>query len=249
MNTKENKSNEKNSKKNNVIAITIFVLLGVLIAMQAKSVANAKIEKEKIVSAEIVQYEERIKELKKSIEEKSAEKALLQDRYNSEMNYLYNNEKDFYELYKKYETDITQYKFSAGLTNVTGAGIDIGLDDAPSRYESTPGLLVHDIYLNEIINTLRAAGAQAIAINGERIVAMSEMLCLGPSIRVNNTKLFAPYHIEAIGNPQELLAAFKASSIYAIMVKENLIVDPIIKENITIKKYSKSHSDSVDLLK
>ena len=108
---------------------------------------------------------------------------------------------------------------------------------------------MHDIYLNEIVNTLRAAGAQAIAVNGERIVSMSETLCLGPSIRVNGTKLFAPYHIEAIGNPQELLAAFKSSTIYAIMIKDNLIVDPGVKDNIIIKKYSKSYLSSVDLLK
>ena len=49
------------------------------------------------------------------------------------------------------------------MVTVSGPGIDIGLDDAPVRYESVAGLLVHDIYLNEIVNTLREAGAQAIA--------------------------------------------------------------------------------------
>ena len=77
---------------------------------------------------------------------------------------------------------------------------------------------------------------------------MSETLCLGPSIRVNNTKLFAPYHIEAIGNQQMLMDAFKGSSIYETMIKDNLIVDPVLKDNITINKYSKSYLDSIGLL-
>lgn len=243
------KVDNKTSKKNSIVAMLIFVLLGVVVALQFKSVSNTKKEQAKSASAEILQYEEKIKELEKKIANERESKEALQSRYNSEMNYLYNNEKQFYELYKKYESDIAQYRFNAGLTTVSGTGIDIGLDDAPSRYDSVPGLLVHDIYLNEIVNTLRAAGAQAIAVNGERIVSMSETLCLGPSIRVNGTKLFAPYHIEAIGNPQELLAAFKSSTIYAIMIRDNLIVDPVIKDNIIIKKYSKSYLSSVDLLK
>lgn len=244
METKEKKKNRKG-----MLAVMLaFTLLGVVFALQFRSVANTQNAQSEKTSAEISQYQKTIQELEKKIQENKETKESLEARYDSEMEYLYNNEKQFYELYKKYETDIAQYRFNAGLTTVSGSGIDIGLDDAPTRYELTPGLLVHDIYLNEIINTLRLAGAQAISVNGERIVSMSETLCVGPSIRINNTKLFAPYHIQAIGNPQELMAAFKASSIYSIMIKENLIVDPVIKDNITIKKYSKSYLSSIDKL-
>ena len=212
----------------------LLVLLAVIVIFVVK---NHKITKE-------------VKELEDKLTQSKETQDSLKSRYNSEMTYLYNNEKEFYELYKKYETDIEEHRFSAGLVTVSGPGIDIGLDDAPVRYESVAGLLVHDIYLNEIVNTLREAGAQAIAINGERIVPMSEMLCMGPSIRVKkyNKKLFAPYHIEAIGDSQKMLAAFKSSSIYALMIKENLIVDPVVKDNIVIKKYNKSYLSSVDLL-
>lgn len=243
-------SNERKlNKKGLMIVMLLFTLLGTVFALQFKSVSNTKQEQSEKNSAEISEYQKTIQELEKKIQESEETKEALEARYDSEMDYLYNNEKQFYELYKKYETDISQYRFSAGLTTVSGSGIDIGLDDAPTRYEFTPGLLVHDIYLNEIVNTLRMAGAQAIAINGERIVSMSETLCVGPSIRINNTKLFAPYHIQAIGNPQDLMTAFKSSVIYSTMVKDNLIVDPVIKENIVIKKYSKSYLDSIDMLK
>ena len=237
------------SKKGKITVMLVFVLLGIVIALQVKSVANSNKIRNQSISEEVKQAEAKIAELEQQLASNKEKKDALQSRYNTEMSYLYNNEKEFYELYKKYESDIEMHRFQAGLTTVSGSGIDIGVDDAPVRYETTAGLLVHDIYLNEIVNALRSAGAQAISINGERILSMTEMLCMGPSIRVNNTKLFAPYHIEAIGNPQELLAAFKASYIYAIMVKDNLIVDPVIKDNITIKKYSKSYLSSIDKMK
>lgn len=243
-----NLKNNKKNRKGRPVVMLIFALLGVVIALQVKSVARINEAKNESVSAEIKQYEDKIIELENKLVQSKETKDALKSRYNSEMTYLYNNEKEFYELYKKYETDIEENRFYAGLVTVSGPGIDIGLDDAPVRYESAAGLLVHDIYLNEIVNTLRAAGAQAIAINGERIVPMSEMLCMGPSIRVNNKKLFAPYHIEAIGDSQKMLTSFKSSTIYAIMIKENLIVDPVVKDNIVIKKFNKSYLSSVDLL-
>ena len=122
----------------------------------------------------------------------------------------------FYELYKKYETDVEQYKFYAGLTTVSGPGIDIGLDDAQKKYESMSTFIVHDIYINEIINILRIAGAQAISVNGERIVAMSETLCLGP---VSYT------HLISWGSPMssssEAKSAKKGSFESKIWLREN----------------------------
>ena len=44
--------------------------------------------------------------------------------------------------------------------------------------------IIHDDDLLRVINELRAAGAEAIAINGERIVAMSEIRCAGPTLSV-----------------------------------------------------------------
>lgn len=238
----------KNNLPSTVIVMLILALLGVVVSVQIRSVAKEKSEATEKEQSQITEYKNKIAELQAELDANKKKNELLSATYDAEMEELYTSDKQFYELYKKYETEISEHRFAAGLTTVTGAGIDIGLDDAQKKYDSAPALLVHDIYLNEIINTLRAAGAQAIAINGERIVSMSETLCMGPSIRINNTKLFAPYHIEAIGDPQVLLSAFRSSKIYETMIKDNLIVDPIIKDKITINKYSKSYEASVDLL-
>ena len=70
-------------------------------------------------------------------------------------------------------------------------------------------VLIHDDDLLRVINELRAAGAEAIAINGERIVAMSEIRCAGPTLSVNNNRSAPPYEIKAIGNPNNLESALK----------------------------------------
>ena len=59
------------------------------------------------------------------------------------------------------------------------------------------------------LNELRAAGAEALSINGERILATSEIRCAGPTISINNTKKAAPFEIKVIGDPDTLENALK----------------------------------------
>ncbi len=240
---------EKNNKiRNSVCVMLLLALLGFVITIQVKSVAMEKNAEQDAVRKQIDAYQTKISQLEAQLADNQAQYNTILDKYHAEMKSLYENNQQFYEMYKKYEAEIEQYKFYAGMTTVTGPGIDIGLDDAQQKYGAQQVFLVHDIYINEIINTLRAAGAQAISVNGERVVPMTETLCLGPSIRVNGTKLFAPYHIKAIGDPQTLLNALNESVIYKSMTKENIIVDPVIQESITIGKYSKAYEKSIGLL-
>ena len=74
------KVDSKTSRKNSIIAMLIFVLLGVVVALQFKSVSNAKKEQEKNASAEILQYEEIIKELEQKI---AKEHEIAKERFNS----------------------------------------------------------------------------------------------------------------------------------------------------------------------
>ncbi len=80
----------------------------------------------------------------------------------------------------------------AGTTEVEGAGIEIVLDDSniPKKANENPNLyIIHDEDLLRVLNELRAAGAEAISLNDQRIVAMSEVRCAGP---VSYTHLTLP---------------------------------------------------------
>jgi uncharacterized protein YlxW (UPF0749 family) len=87
-----------------------------------------------------------------------------------------------------------------GFGAVTGPGVRITVDDAPD------GTLVRDRYLRPVVNGLWEAGAEAIAVNGNRLTSRSAIRNSGIAIRVNNRSLSPPYVITAIGNKNTLQA-------------------------------------------
>ena len=93
-----------------------------------------------------------------------------------------------------------------------GAGIEVVLDDSniPKKANENPNLyIIHDEDLLRVLNELRAAGAEAISLNDQRIVAMSEVRCAGPTVSVNNVRSAPPYVIKAIGAPKTLTSALR----------------------------------------
>lgn len=100
----------------------------------------------------------------------------------------------------------------AGLVPLHGAGVIITVDDtkpAPSPGKNPDLFLIRDEDILKIFNELRASGAEAIAINNQRLIASSEVRTAGPFLSVNNMNLSAPYEIKAIGDPATLETALK----------------------------------------
>ena len=98
----------------------------------------------------------------------------------------------------------------AGLGAVSGVGVTVILHDAAGP--SFPGepaelQLVHDQYVLHIVGLLSSAGAQAIAIAGQRYVSTTAIYCAGPTISVNGVESGSPFVIQAVGRPTALLAA------------------------------------------
>jgi len=109
---------------------------------------------------------------------------------------------------------LQELKIWSGLVEVEGPGIVISLDDnrkgAEVAQAKNPGqfqagdFLIHDKHILYIVNELRVGGAEAIAVNDQRIVTSSDIRCVGPMILVNTTRLAPPYIIKAIGDPDRL---------------------------------------------
>lgn len=108
---------------------------------------------------------------------------------------------------------LEKYRIEAGLTAVTGPGVEVTLNDsnAPVEPGEDPNLYVlHDIDVLWVLNELRAAGAEALSINGQRVLATSEIRCTGPTILINkNQRLTPPFVISAIGNQDNLINSLK----------------------------------------
>jgi len=95
----------------------------------------------------------------------------------------------------------------AGITEVRGPGLIITLRHSPRTLKGVDpdALLIHDQDLNGVLNALRAAGAEALAVSGarasapERILVTSAATAAEEGIMINGTKLVPPYRILALG--------------------------------------------------
>lgn len=95
----------------------------------------------------------------------------------------------------------------AGLTSVEGGGVQVTLSDSTQTNnltENANAYVIHDLDILQVINELRDAGAEAISLNGERVVSTSEVRCAGSTVSINNNRYAAPFVIKAIGDPVNL---------------------------------------------
>ena len=107
---------------------------------------------------------------------------------------------------------VAELQLQACVVPVEGEGIIIKMDDSTRAAKSgdNPNLyLIHDDDILRVINELRAAGAEAISINGQRLIATSEIRCAGPTLSVNNVRSAPPYEIRAVGEKKSLENSIK----------------------------------------
>lgn len=113
---------------------------------------------------------------------------------------------------KALNEELIKANMAAGLVAVKGKGVIVTLNDSPRGLQpgEDPNLyLIHDEDLLKVVNELRAAGAEAISINGHRLVANSEIRCAGSTILVNVNKIAPPFVINAIGDPDILESSLR----------------------------------------
>jgi uncharacterized protein YlxW (UPF0749 family) len=93
-----------------------------------------------------------------------------------------------------------------GAGAVTGPGMEIVADNAPAALGLPTGGVILDTDLQALVNALWTAGAEAIAINGNRLTSLTAIRFAGRAITVDYRSLTPPYVIDVIGNPQTLPA-------------------------------------------
>ena len=90
-----------------------------------------------------------------------------------------------------------------GFTPVTGEGVRIELDNA--EFSADPDTEhIRDSDLALLVNALWTAGAEGIAINGQRISSRTAIRNSGTAIEVNSTGIAPPYVVQAVGNSDTL---------------------------------------------
>lgn len=104
------------------------------------------------------------------------------------------------------DSELERLRMVAGLTDIEGPGVEITLSDKQdiAKDEEPVFFIVHYDQLEGVVNELFAAGAEAVEVNGERIVASTGFSCVGTTILVDTKRMAPPYVIKAIGDPQTL---------------------------------------------
>ncbi len=147
------------------------------------------------------------------------------------------------ELDIEVKNQITKNNTLLGLTEVQGPGIIIKLDDNrevnADEVLDINSYLVHEQDLIHIVNELFNAGADAISINGKRIVQTTSILCDGNILRVNDEMVGVPIEIKAIGYTERLYynVAVRQGGYLKLMARDGVVVGIEKSDDITIPKY------------
>jgi uncharacterized protein YlxW (UPF0749 family) len=108
--------------------------------------------------------------------------------------------------------DLDQEKMIAGLVALHGPGVSVVLDDSSKPVASSDDandFIIHDYELRDVVSLLWLAGAEAVAVNTERLVNLSSLYCVGSTILVNDTRQSPPYEVQAIGDAAVLEQALQ----------------------------------------
>ncbi|HEY8347119.1 MAG TPA: DUF881 domain-containing protein [Symbiobacteriaceae bacterium] len=178
----------------------VCLVLGYMLSMQFKvqrqvALNTAGLQRAQELAAELEKSEEERKRLMSEVEDLRSQitaMAKAQDRYAG--------------LAKQLELA----QVHAGLVAVKGPGVTITMKDSTRPIlpgENPNNYIIHDEDVLKTVNDLVAAGAEAIAINGQRLIATSEIRCAGPTITINGVRTAPPIVITAVGDPTVLSEA------------------------------------------
>lgn len=193
---------------NNKIKIAILYgvmcfLLALGISIQFKTVQSsgtevAKTTKENELRDNVLEMKEKYEKRYKVLEAKEKELDTL-------ISNASNNDSNSSELSEQ----LDRINSEIGLTALSGEGLIITLEDGPVETSSSSirDTVVHDQDLIAVVNDLCTAGAEAISINGQRIVSSTAITCIGNVIKINDEKIGTPFEICAIGSKSRLYGA------------------------------------------
>lgn len=135
----------------------------------------------------------------------------------------------------------------AGATPVEGPGVKLVVDDAKNTDQGGGGPRestgfadtgrVRDRDMQRVVNGLWESGAEAIAINGQRLTALSAIRAAGDAILVDNRPLVPPYTVLAVGDGKKLATAFQdsADGQYLQALKESFDIRTSISDQAEVR--------------
>ena len=224
------------------IAITIgimCILLATAIVVQLNTIKEAT----KIVGTSYAQAS--LKEEVLRWKEKSESQYILLEETEKELERTRQEATKENSRGTELEEELSKLNRLLGLTELAGSGVivtladnnevkatEIEIDDNINYY------LIHDVDIWSVINELYNAGAEAISVNGQRIVGTTAITCSGAVITINGVKMSSPFKINAIGNPETLYGVARPGGYLESISSTGSIATIEKSNNVTVAKYT-----------
>lgn len=220
------------------VAITLGVmclLLTVAICVQVRTISSANSTVSQTLADnnlrdQVLKMKERYDETIRNLE--NAQRELEETRVVATQNDTASEAK---------EQELKENNMLLGNTDVVGDGVEVVLQDATEQ-NSSLGLsyqLIHYSDIQLVVNELKNAGAEAIEINGQRVVPTSSITCEGNIIKINGERVGSPFIIKAIGSQSLLYGGLsRVGSILDVISEAGNTATVTKVDNITIPKYS-----------
>ncbi|MBN2261021.1 MAG: DUF881 domain-containing protein [Clostridiales bacterium] len=226
----------KVKNKNYLLIGFISIVLGLIISIQLKVVQGNYLEGSNPLTRSIElsrAYETVIGERDKLLMEINQLQTKLQE--------IENDASSDNAMIKGLTVDLERYKLFGGFLDVSGQGIQVILDNPVNESNTTADVNIIYEYdlINILINELNAAGAEAISINDERIISISEIRTAGSALVINKVPKYPPFIIKAIGNKDTLDGALnQIFGIASTLRNMGYFVEVKKSDNIEILKYN-----------
>lgn len=227
--------------KYQIAVAAVCVVLGLMVSIQFRTV------KQGVGPVSEYRARELAAQLKKTREENAKLQNVKQD-YESKIKEFEETASQGSVYSKLLKEELDQARIVAGMEDVEGPGITVVVDDLKFSEKVNYPLISYSMLL-ELLNELNAAGAEAVSINGQRIIATSEIRQIGGiHININTVSYAPPFTFKVIGDPKTLEAAlrlregiverFESSGVMVTITQEQLV--RIGKYNGVIeRKYAK----------
>ncbi|MGM9943748.1 MAG: DUF881 domain-containing protein [Lysinibacillus sp.] len=190
---------------------------------KTSSISSIYVQQGEIYREELIEQQERNKELAEELD------TLHETIRNYEKEFATTEE--HYELLVK---EAEQLRILLGELPAVGKGVAVTLRDNEYDGVGNPNhYIVHESHIFTVINELKISGAEAIAINGQRLKTDSYISCNGPVITIDGNQYPAPFVIEAVGDPTSLIAALEmAGGAVDQLLSDNVVITLEKKERI-----------------
>ena len=182
-----------------IVGAAALGLLLTIAALQVQNNADVVSSERQELIARIRAEDERVSRLQSSVESLETEISGL------EASLLENSAAG-----RKLRADVAQLQARAGSIAVSGPGVVVTVDDAanPENFDSPDMATVQDIDLQQVVNGLWAAGAEAISINGQRITNLTAIRQVDNIVKINYRPTQSPFDVTAIGDARSLPSEF-----------------------------------------